>query len=288
MGQLRHLRGARRDRRHVGPVPVPGDPLRLRHVHARLLVPPLGGREVDRRRRVDPPVHQGHRGGGGDRRADPLPPPHRPAPTGRPPTPAGRSRRSGPTPGRRSSSPAGFLFSCSGYYRYDQGYQPDFPGMDDFAGTDRPPAAVAGGPRLRRQAGGGDRQRRHRRHADPVDGRRRPRTSRCCSARPATSPRCRPRTRWPPSCAGCSPTACVRPGHPLVQGAHHPGLLPAQPPPPRPRQVAAAQGRRAAAPEGLRRRHPLHPPVRPVGPAALRGAQRRPVQGHQGGRRRRW
>lgn len=29
----------------------------------------------------------------------------------------------------------GFLFSCSGYYRYDQGYLPDFPGMDDFAGV---------------------------------------------------------------------------------------------------------------------------------------------------------
>lgn len=28
----------------------------------------------------------------------------------------------------------GFLFSCSGYYRYDHGYQPDFPGIDDFAG----------------------------------------------------------------------------------------------------------------------------------------------------------
>lgn len=29
----------------------------------------------------------------------------------------------------------GFLFSCSGYYRYDHGYLPDFPGMEDFAGT---------------------------------------------------------------------------------------------------------------------------------------------------------
>jgi len=28
----------------------------------------------------------------------------------------------------------GFLFSCSGYYRYDHGYQPDFPGTDDFRG----------------------------------------------------------------------------------------------------------------------------------------------------------
>jgi monooxygenase len=28
-----------------------------------------------------------------------------------------------------------FVFSCSGYYRYDHGYLPDFPGMDRFAGT---------------------------------------------------------------------------------------------------------------------------------------------------------
>ena len=30
---------------------------------------------------------------------------------------------------------AGFLFSCSGYYRYDHGYQPDFAGMADYGGT---------------------------------------------------------------------------------------------------------------------------------------------------------
>jgi monooxygenase len=28
-----------------------------------------------------------------------------------------------------------FLFSCSGYYRYDHGYLPDFEGMDTFSGT---------------------------------------------------------------------------------------------------------------------------------------------------------
>ncbi|MGK2929258.1 MAG: flavin-containing monooxygenase, partial [Acidimicrobiales bacterium] len=28
----------------------------------------------------------------------------------------------------------GFLFSCSGYYRYDHGYQPDFDGIDDYLG----------------------------------------------------------------------------------------------------------------------------------------------------------
>lgn len=27
-----------------------------------------------------------------------------------------------------------FLFVCSGYYRYDEGFSPDFPGRDDFAG----------------------------------------------------------------------------------------------------------------------------------------------------------
>jgi monooxygenase len=30
---------------------------------------------------------------------------------------------------------ASFFFSCSGYYRYDHGYLPDFEGMSDFAGT---------------------------------------------------------------------------------------------------------------------------------------------------------
>ncbi|MEU6641787.1 NAD(P)/FAD-dependent oxidoreductase [Saccharomonospora sp. NPDC046836] len=29
----------------------------------------------------------------------------------------------------------GFLFVCSGYYRYDEGHTPDFPGADRFAGT---------------------------------------------------------------------------------------------------------------------------------------------------------
>jgi cation diffusion facilitator CzcD-associated flavoprotein CzcO len=29
---------------------------------------------------------------------------------------------------------AGFIFSCSGYYRYDRGYEPDFPGKDQFTG----------------------------------------------------------------------------------------------------------------------------------------------------------
>jgi monooxygenase len=30
---------------------------------------------------------------------------------------------------------AGFLWACSGYYNYDKGYAPEFPGADDFGGT---------------------------------------------------------------------------------------------------------------------------------------------------------
>src|SRR5690606_31803936 len=30
---------------------------------------------------------------------------------------------------------AGFVISCSGYYRYDHGYEPDFPGAERFRGT---------------------------------------------------------------------------------------------------------------------------------------------------------
>ena len=36
--------------------------------------------------------------------------------------------------GRSVDLTAGFLFSCTGYYRYDHGYQPDFAGMADFRG----------------------------------------------------------------------------------------------------------------------------------------------------------
>jgi len=37
--------------------------------------------------------------------------------------------------GSTSTLTAGFLFANSGYYRYDQGYTPEFAGREDFAGT---------------------------------------------------------------------------------------------------------------------------------------------------------
>ncbi|WP_250008636.1 NAD(P)/FAD-dependent oxidoreductase [Actinoplanes sp. M2I2] len=33
-----------------------------------------------------------------------------------------------------SSMTCGFLYACTGYYSYDAGYQPDFPGLSEFAG----------------------------------------------------------------------------------------------------------------------------------------------------------
>ena len=47
----------------------------------------------------------------------------------------------------------------------------DLPGRRHVRGPEHPPAALARGPRLRRQEGRRDRQRRHRGHPGPVDGR---------------------------------------------------------------------------------------------------------------------
>ena len=57
---LRHPRGTRRHRRHMGPVPLPGRPLGLGHVHPRVLVRAVGRRQGHRRRPLDPRVHPQH------------------------------------------------------------------------------------------------------------------------------------------------------------------------------------------------------------------------------------
>ena len=57
---------------------------------------------------------------------------------------------------------ADFLWACSGYYDYDQGYTPQLRGPGALPRRGRPPAALARGPRLRRQA-----RRRHRLRARP-------------------------------------------------------------------------------------------------------------------------
>ena len=70
----------------------------------------------------------------GIEREDPLPPPRRAAPSGRRTTRAGPWRSSAATPARRSSMTCGFLFTCTGYYRYDEGYTPEFEGVERFRG----------------------------------------------------------------------------------------------------------------------------------------------------------
>ena len=57
-----------------------------------------------------------------------------------------------------------FLFFGSGYYNYDEGYTPEFPGIEQFAGTVVHPQHWPESSGLHRQEGRGDRQRRHRGH----------------------------------------------------------------------------------------------------------------------------
>jgi monooxygenase len=44
-------------------------------------------------------------------------------------------RLSGGVPVETLHVTAGFVFACSGYYRYDHGYRPDFAGIEEFGGT---------------------------------------------------------------------------------------------------------------------------------------------------------
>ncbi len=64
----------------------------------------------------------------------------------------------------------GFLFTCTGYYRYDEGYTPEFAGVDRFRGEIVHPQKWPEDLDYRRQARGRDRQRRHRGDAGPGDG----------------------------------------------------------------------------------------------------------------------
>ena len=67
----------------------------------------------------------------------------------------------------------GYLISCTGYYNYDAGYLPSFPGAERFTGRARPSAALARGPGLHGQEGRRDRQRRDGSHPGSGDvGRR--------------------------------------------------------------------------------------------------------------------
>ena len=73
--ELRHPRGPRLHRRHLGSVPLSRHPLRHRHVHARLFVQAVDRAEGDRRRAADPELRPRDRRRERHRQEDPLPPP---------------------------------------------------------------------------------------------------------------------------------------------------------------------------------------------------------------------
>ena len=68
--------------------------------------------------------------------------------------------------GQRRTFTTNFLWMCQGYYKFEEGYTPEWPGMD------HPPPDLARGPRLQGQERPGDRLGGHHRHDRPGDGRR--------------------------------------------------------------------------------------------------------------------
>ena len=98
-----------------------------------------------------------------------------------------------------------FLFFCAGYYRYERGYEPVLPGAEQFAGRDRPSAALAGGPAVGRAPGRRRRQRRHRGDAGAGAGPRGRARDDAAALAELRACRCRPAIRWR---AGCSAAGC--------------------------------------------------------------------------------
>ena len=97
LGHVRAARGARRHRRHVGSVPVPGHPVGLRPLHLRLPVPPVALEEGDRGRRQHPRLSARDAGRFRQRAARAPPPPGAVGGTGRAGERSGPSRSSAPT-----------------------------------------------------------------------------------------------------------------------------------------------------------------------------------------------
>ncbi len=176
-----------------------------------------------------------------------------------------------------------FLWMCQGYYKHEQGYTPDWPGMDSYRGPDRAPADLADRHRSVRQAGRRDRLRRHGRHARAGD-RRRVR-ARHDAAAIADLLRLAPNVNEVADMLR-SLEIPEEWTHEIVRrkalqdqalitqlSFEEPEWLRAE--------LLNARARRTA--RGLRRRHALHAEVPAVAAALGDGARRRPVQGDQRG-----
>ncbi|MEZ5180095.1 MAG: NAD(P)/FAD-dependent oxidoreductase [Acidimicrobiales bacterium] len=168
-----------------------------------------------------------------------------------------------------------FFWGCTGYYRYDHGYVPDFEGMDDFGGQIVHPqhwpedldylgkrvvvigsgaTAVTLVPSMAPTAA----------HVTMLQ-----RSPTYMGSVPTRNPVAKLVRRLLPAPRGLGAAVVQRPGHP--------GPLPGEQAPAPAGEAGDAQGPRARPAEGLRHRHPLHAPLRPLGPARVRGGRRRPV-----------
>src|SRR5918995_810068 len=149
--ELRDPRGARRHRRHLGPVPLPGHPLGLGHVHARLQLPPLARRQGDRRRPRDPQLRPRDRRRPRRRREDPVPPQGGPRGVvyGR-----GALERDGRAHRHRRDRRAHLQLPVRRHRLLPlrRGLPAALRGHRALPRQDRPPAALARGPGLRRPA----------------------------------------------------------------------------------------------------------------------------------------
>ncbi len=222
-----------------------------------LLVPALGRREVDRRRRLHPAVHQGHRRRVRGRRAHPLRPPHHRGRLVDARVAAGTSRRSGPTPARRSSSPpassspaaattATTTATCPTSRAWTTSPAPSCtrrPGPTTSTYAGKRIVVIGSGATAVTLVPVAGPLGRPRHHAAAVADLHR------LAAR--EEPRGRPAAQAPAGEAG-------RRGRQVVPRPRDAGLLPGQPPLPAARQAPAAEGPGAPAPARLRHRHPLH------------------------------
>ena len=181
----------------------------------------------------------------------------------------------------------GFLFMCSGYYRYDEPYTPEFAGTERFRGRIVHPQHWTDDVDYAGQARGGDRQRRHRGHARARDGRERrarddaPALAQLRGLAAAEDPFANLVRRLLPTKLAYS---VVRWKNVFVtMGFFNLSRAPAER-----HQGHAAEGGGATASGRVRRGHALQPALQPVGPAHVPGPGRRPLQGAEQRRGPRW
>ena len=182
---------------------------------------------------------------------------------------------------------ASFLFACSGYYNYDQGYSPEFAGSEDFEGTIIHPqhwpeeldyagkkivvigsgaTAVTLIPALANSGAG---------HVTMLQ-----RSPTYIGSLPDVDP----------FTVRTNKTLPAKPAYVAEPVEEHPvpvGPVPDQPALPAVHAQDADDHGPAAAARGLRRREALRSALQPVGPATVPGAQRRSVQDHPRGQGRR-